>query len=48
MDDGNIGVVNCDAGKGRTGTFCACFLLYARRFTDPAPALDYYKLRRFL
>ena len=48
LDTAHIGVVNCDAGKGRTGTFISCFLLYARRFTEPTEALNYYKCKRFL
>ena len=47
-DVNNVGVVNCDAGKGRTGTFISWFLLYSRRFLVPGEALEYYKRRRFL
>jgi phosphatidylinositol-3,4,5-trisphosphate 3-phosphatase/dual-specificity protein phosphatase PTEN len=43
----NIGVINCDAGKGRTGTFICCFLLYSRRFTIPEQAFEYYRSKRF-
>ena len=35
------------AGKGRTGTLIACYLLYCGRFDDPLKALLYYKRKRF-
>lgn len=46
-DEKNVIVVNCNAGKGRTGTLICCYLLFSGRFTDPQDAFDYYSLKRF-
>lgn len=43
----NIIVVNCKAGKGRTGTLICCYLLYCGRFTDWKQATSYYRAKRF-
>jgi phosphatidylinositol-3,4,5-trisphosphate 3-phosphatase and dual-specificity protein phosphatase PTEN len=43
----NIVVVNCRAGKGRTGTLICCYLLYSGRFTTAFSALSYYQHKRF-
>eukprot|EP01016_Furgasonia_blochmanni_P054301 TRINITY_DN8932_c0_g1_i4.p1 TRINITY_DN8932_c0_g1~~TRINITY_DN8932_c0_g1_i4.p1 ORF type:complete len:304 (-),score=13.43 TRINITY_DN8932_c0_g1_i4:219-1130(-) len=42
-----IAVVHCLAGKGRTGTVIACYLLYSGRFTNAQQALAYYSKKRF-
>lgn len=43
----SIVVVNCLAGKGRTGTLICSYLLFCGRLSDPQDALDYYKVKRF-
>ena len=43
----NVVVVNCNAGKGRTGTLICCYLLFSGKFKNPADAFDYYSLKRF-
>ena len=43
----HVVVVNCRAGKGRTGTLIVCYLLYSGRFTKAEEALKYYKIKRF-
>lgn len=43
----NIVVVNCRAGKGRTGTLICCYMLYSGRLPDANAALRYYKSKRF-
>ena len=43
----NIVVVNCNAGKGRTGSLICSFLLYSGCFTIAQDAFDYYSLKRF-
>lgn len=43
----NIIVVNCRAGKGRTGTLICCYLIYSGRLTSPEQAMRYYKNKRF-
>ena len=34
-DIDNIVVINCKAGKGRTGTLICCYLIYCGRLKDP-------------
>ena len=46
-DPENIIVVNCKAGKGRTGTLICCYLVYSGRISDPFMAMRYYKMKRF-
>lgn len=46
-DIDNIAVVNCKAGKGRTGTLICCYFIYSGRILDPHQALRYYKNKRF-
>ena len=43
----NIVVINCNAGKGRTGSLICSFLLYSKYFTNIQDAFDYYSLKRF-
>ena len=43
----NVVVVNCNAGKGRTGTLICCYLLYSGMFHNIQDAFDYYSLKRF-
>ena len=47
-DVSNIIVVNCRAGKGRTGTVICCYLLYSGRFTNVEDAFYYYSKKRFI
>jgi len=46
-NDDNVVVVNCRAGKGRTGTIICCYLLFCGRFDDVDDAFDYYSKKRF-
>lgn len=46
-DDDNVVVVNCLAGKGRTGTLICCYMIFCGRFESPEQALEYYKMKRF-
>ena len=43
----NIIIVNCKAGKGRTGTLICCYFIFCGRIHDPSQALRYYKNKRF-
>lgn len=40
-------VVNCRAGKGRTGTIICCYMLFSGRFKSADDAFDYYSKKRF-
>ena len=44
----NIVVVNCNAGKGRTGTSISCFLLFSGLFTSFIDAMTFYGWKRFI
>lgn len=46
-DPENVIIINCKAGKGRTGTLICCFLLYTGRFSDWKLATSYYRAKRF-
>ena len=46
-NDKHIIVINCNAGKGRTGTLICCYLLFSGRFNNINDAFDYYTLKRF-
>lgn len=46
-DKHNVIFVNCQAGKGRTGTIICCFLLYSGYFTRVEDCFDYYSYKRF-
>jgi phosphatidylinositol-3,4,5-trisphosphate 3-phosphatase/dual-specificity protein phosphatase PTEN len=43
----SVVVINCLAGKGRTGTVICAYLLFSGRLTDVQQALDYFKFKRF-
>jgi phosphatidylinositol-3,4,5-trisphosphate 3-phosphatase/dual-specificity protein phosphatase PTEN len=40
-------VVHCNAGKGRTGTSIACFMMYAGFMKNAEDAIRYYGRKRF-
>jgi len=46
-DKENIVIVNCNAGKGRTGTSIACFLMYSGLSENAVDAITYYGWKRF-
>jgi len=43
----HIVIVNCNAGKGRTGTSIACFLMYSGLAENAADAITFYGWQRF-
>ena len=43
----NIVLVNCNAGKGRTGTSIASFLIYSGLADNAVDAITYYGWKRF-
>lgn len=45
-DPENVLAIHCKAGKGRTGTFICCLLLYLKTFETADDALTYYGLMR--
>lgn len=46
-DPRNIVIVNCNAGKGRTGTSISCFLMFSGLSSNASDAITYYGWRRF-
>ena len=45
-DEKNIIAVHCKAGKGRTGTFICCLLIYMNVFDNSDECLQYYGMMR--
>lgn len=46
QDSANVVAVHCLAGRGRTGTVIAAYLLYIHAFETPKEALDYFAEKR--
>ena len=46
-DHRNIVIVNCNAGKGRTGTSIACYLMFSGLADTASDAITYYGWKRF-
>ncbi|MCQ2819908.1 MAG: hypothetical protein MJ252_21800 [archaeon] len=46
-DERNVAIINCQAGKGRTGTVICCLLLFSGLFPTTKDAFDYYSAKRF-
>jgi phosphatidylinositol-3,4,5-trisphosphate 3-phosphatase/dual-specificity protein phosphatase PTEN len=44
----NVVSVNCNAGKGRTGTSISCFLIYSGLAENYKNAITYYGWKRFI
>lgn len=42
MDHENIVIVNCNAGKGRTGTSIASFMIFSGLAENSNDAITYY------
>ena len=47
QNEKNVVIVNCQAGKGRTGTIICCFLLFSGYFSKPDDCFNYYSYKRF-
>jgi len=45
-DPTNVVAVHCLAGRGRTGTIIAAYLLYSKLFDDSKAALDFFAIKR--
>lgn len=44
----NIVIVNCNAGKGRTGTSICCFMMFSGLAESATDAITYYGWKRFV
>lgn len=47
VDHQNIVIVNCNAGKGRTGTSIASFFIFSGLAENATDAITYYGQKRF-
>jgi phosphatidylinositol-3,4,5-trisphosphate 3-phosphatase/dual-specificity protein phosphatase PTEN len=47
MNDSNVAVVHCNAGKGRTGTAISSFLIYSGIADNFLEAIIFYGWKRF-
>lgn len=45
-DERNVVVVHCLAGRGRTGSICACYLCYNGMFDNGSEALEFFAIKR--
>lgn len=45
-DPANVVGVHCKAGRGRTGTVIASYLLYSKDFDSARDAIDFFNIRR--
>jgi phosphatidylinositol-3,4,5-trisphosphate 3-phosphatase/dual-specificity protein phosphatase PTEN len=43
-----VAVIHCNAGKGRTGTLIACYLIYSGLTDNAEDAMTYYGYKRFM
>ena len=44
--EGNVAVIHCKAGKGRTGTVICCYLLWNKEWPSAEEAMSYYAAMR--
>jgi phosphatidylinositol-3,4,5-trisphosphate 3-phosphatase/dual-specificity protein phosphatase PTEN len=46
-NEDNVVAINCNHGKGRTGTIVCCMLVYCSIMKDSELSMDYYAKKRF-